>query len=401
MYKNESSQESGTLLQLHNLINRRNISRDISGNFNAALDFLSLVTTSHILAAAMHFFGMSSRNDVPTLNAIPLESLRKPTASQCRLFKDRMSQLVDRYIIAIEYNSLLLSQLPSPLRTMPTLSPAPGSNPHADRVTTEHSYAVPSQQQQQKKARSLPSFLNELGDEPHTSTVIKSKSPDGIFNYVSAVLNDGLLLMELRDAIHEGDGDRIMRAWKFMLVYLRFGRYTNYALEAFQLQTMVNATATPRVAHQLKWSRIVNVHGGTGRNIPVDLHNEHLNRMLKDSVGDMGANLSESAVVQRSKSLKGVMDIIHTFDLNTDIHTLSTDHTASSLNKDEDAVLMELIKSKVFDYIPGRKHKTFANISPNVSGHINASNFFQWLQEQKDKIVKYQELENMLLYQNF
>ena len=180
MYKNESSQESGTLLQLHNLINRRNISRDISGNFNAALDFLSLVTTSHILAAVMHFFGMSSRNDVPTLNAIPLESLRKPTASQCRLFKDRMSQRVDRYIIAIEYNSLLLSQLPSPLRTMPTLSLAPGSNPHADRVTTEHSYAVPSQQQQQKKARSLPSFLNELGDEPHTSTAIKSKSPDGI-----------------------------------------------------------------------------------------------------------------------------------------------------------------------------------------------------------------------------
>ena len=349
----------------------------------------------------MHFFGMSSRNDVPTLNAIPLESVRKPTASQCRLFKDRMSQLVDRYIIAIEYNSLLLSQLPSPLRTMPTLSRAPGSNPHADRVTTEHSYAVPSQQQQQKKARSLPSFFNELRDEPHTSTAIKSKSPDGIFNYASAVLNDGLLLMELRDAIHEGDGDRIMRAWKFMLVYFRFGRHTNYVLEAFQLQTMVNATATPRVAHQLKWSQISNVHGGTGCNIPVDLHNEHLNRMLKDSVGDMGANLSGSAVVQRSKSLKGVMDIVHTFDLNTDIHTLSTDHTASSLKKDEDAVLMELIKSQVFDYIPGRKHKTFANISPNVSGHINASNFFQWLQEQKDKIVKYQELENMLLYQNF
>ena len=94
--------------------------------------------------------------------------------------------------------------------------------------------------------------------------------------------------MELRDAIHEGDGDRIMRARKFMLVYIRFGRHTNYALEAFQLQTMVNATATPRVAHQFKWSRVVNVHGGTGRNIPVDLHNEHLNWMLKDSVGDMG-----------------------------------------------------------------------------------------------------------------
>ena len=63
-------------------------------------------------------------------------------------------------------------------------------------------------------------------------------------------------------------------------------------------------------------------------------------------------------------------------------------------------MLAELTKSEVFDYIPGRKNETFANIFPNVSGHINASKFFQWLQEQ-DKIVKYQELENMLLYQKF
>ena len=204
--------------------------------------------------------------------------------------------------------------------------------------------------------------------------------------------------MELRDAIHEGDWDRIVRAWKFMLLYFRFGRHTNYALEAFQLQAMVNATTTPREAHQLKWSRVVNVHGGTGRNMPVDLHNEHLNRTLKDSVGEMGANLSESAIVQRSKSLKGVMDVVQTFDVNTNLHAVSTDHTVSSSKKDEDAMLTELLKSQVFDYIPGRKHKSFANIRPNVSGHINASKFFQWLQEQKDKTVKYKKMEKLLLY---
>ena len=203
--------------------------------------------------------------------------------------------------------------------------------------------------------------------------------------------------MELRDAIHEGDGDRIVRAWKFMLLYFRFGRHTNYASEAFQLQAMVNATATPREAHQLKWSRVVNVHGGTRRNMPVDLHNEHLNRVLKDSVGDMGANLSEGAIVQRSKSLKGVMDIVHTFDVNTNLHAVSTDHTVSSSRKD-DVVLAELLKSQAFDYIPGRKHKSFANISPNVSGHINASKFFQWLKEEKDKTVKYQKVQMLLYY---
>ena len=56
LYKNESSQESGTLLQLHNLLSCRNVSRNISGKFHASLDFLSLVTTCHILAASIHFF---------------------------------------------------------------------------------------------------------------------------------------------------------------------------------------------------------------------------------------------------------------------------------------------------------------------------------------------------------
>ena len=36
--------------------------------------------------------------------------------------------------------------------------------------------------------------------------VVRDSSPDGVFNYASAVLNDGLLPLELRNAIYEGDG---------------------------------------------------------------------------------------------------------------------------------------------------------------------------------------------------
>jgi len=68
-----------------------------------------------------------------------------------------------------------------------------------------------------------------------------------------------------------------------------------------------------------------------------------------------------------------------------------------SSKKDEDMVLAELLKSQVFDYIPGRKHKSFANISP-MSGHNNASKFFQWLKEQKDKTVRCQKVQKMLLH---
>ena len=47
---------TGTLVQLRNLINRRNVANDVSGRFNASIDFFELVTKCHIVAAAMDFF---------------------------------------------------------------------------------------------------------------------------------------------------------------------------------------------------------------------------------------------------------------------------------------------------------------------------------------------------------
>ena len=45
--------ERGTLCQLRNLINRRNVTKKPKKNVNAAEDFLEVVTTGHILTAVM------------------------------------------------------------------------------------------------------------------------------------------------------------------------------------------------------------------------------------------------------------------------------------------------------------------------------------------------------------
>lgn len=58
LYKGGSSLEGGTLQQLRNLINRRNISAttNVTGRVNEVEDFLELIVRCHIVAAAMHFF---------------------------------------------------------------------------------------------------------------------------------------------------------------------------------------------------------------------------------------------------------------------------------------------------------------------------------------------------------
>lgn len=121
--------------------------------------------------------------------------------------------------------------------------------------------------QSQEHYRLLPQWLQASRDEPTATQSIHKKAPDGVYNYASAILNDGLLLLEVRDAIHEGDGPRLLRCWKLMMLYWRHGGHTKYALEAEHLLGAVHATATPRIANELTWCRFVINRGGVGNNI--------------------------------------------------------------------------------------------------------------------------------------
>lgn len=112
---------------------------------------------------------------------------------------------------------------------------------------------------------------------------------DGVFNYVCAVLGHGLLGFDLHDASQHGDGGRLYRFWKFLLLYFKAAHRTKYALEAFNLVAQV-ALLTPRVAHELLWNRVCNPHGGVGQNIPLDLEKEYLNRLFKDDINTFRAH---------------------------------------------------------------------------------------------------------------
>ena len=54
------------------------------------------------------------------------------------------------------------------------------------------------------------------------------------------------------------------------------------------------STVSPQLSSQLIWSRTANTHGLPGRNIPVDLQIEHLNRVAKECIAHLGAGKTES-----------------------------------------------------------------------------------------------------------
>ena len=46
-------------------------------------------------------------------------------------------------------------------------------------------------------------------------------STDNVYAYACEVLSLGLLYFEFRDAIKEGDGERIIRIWKYLLLLFK------------------------------------------------------------------------------------------------------------------------------------------------------------------------------------
>ena len=58
-----------------------------------------------------------------------------------------------------------------------------------------------------------------------------------------------------------------------------------------------------QLAKQLLYSRFVNTRGQRGKNIPADLHNEHLNKACKTALGHLGPNTSINHIQVVSRSL--------------------------------------------------------------------------------------------------
>ena len=115
-------------------------------------------------------------------------------------------------------------------------------------------------------------------------TVGEESSKGTAYDYTCEVLSLGLLFLNFKDSLREGDGDRTLLMWKyFMLIFKAMG-HRNYAAESFTLLSQYNITLPDNLAKQLKWSRFVNVHGLPGHNISCDLHMEHMKRLVKELI---------------------------------------------------------------------------------------------------------------------
>ena len=231
--------ERGTLCQLRNLINRRNVTKKPKKNVNAAEDFLEVVITGHILTAVMSCLGMSSLKDMPLSSVLSHDLWMQDDEVRRKLLNDIALHVVNQHVdLAIVFKD-------------PSSKETPGT----------------------------------------------------AYDYACEVLTLGLFIMNFKDAVRGGDGEHVLLLWKFMLLIFKATGRKNYALEALTLLSQYYILIPPNLAEQLKWSRFINIHGCPGHNISCDLHMEHINKVVKVVIEGLRANKSEKSIKRVAKAI--------------------------------------------------------------------------------------------------
>lgn len=133
----------------------------------------------------------------------------------------------------------------------------------------------------------------------------------------------------------------------------------------------------------------MNMHGKAGKNVPIDLHMEHLNRMFKDAIDRLGPNTIDASLERTGKALKALIDIQHWFDLVTDVTLESSYHTFRSNGKDLKKIIEQLQGANVFDTMVNHKHQTFSKLKGSVINQMDKSALKDWMTTQLRSIIHY------------
>ncbi len=193
-----------------------------------------------------------------------------------------------------------------------------------------------------------------IGDEDDEEVKEDDEDGDEVHSYASEVLSLALIWHSYHDAVKEGDGERVMMIWKYLLIiFSRTGR-TNYTKEVLIQLLQNNYLFSER---KLKWDRFVNTQGKAGCNVPGDLHMEHLNKRFKGVLRNLGSNIQPHSIVRASKAI----GVVHSVSSALESELMpskreSSKHATPSMVKDIETVVTVLKEVGIFDKIKNRKH---------------------------------------------
>lgn len=351
---------------------------------------------ARILAAALKTLGLNSLDpeEKPTRNVFPNDQETASKQEKQHYLRKIATLLVDEFVVDQERNRNIMQSvqvLEHEQQAKEQQVNAEGRYP-CRAPGCSKTFAHDGKLRRDHEAQHNPPVIID-GPSVSMLTVdshISDDKRDDMLAYQKALLDYGMLILNFWDAISEGDGARILRCWKFFLIYLKHqgGSATKYSLEALYLMFQVYALLSPQAAHRLIWDRGVLTKHGRG-NIPLDLLLEFFNKAIKEAVKKLGPSASQKSLDRICHSLGMTTSMMKLFDSNLSVFRRSGKHIQQSTENDTGKLVNELVANDAFTFTPGRKYKFYDKIKPSILCGFNMQKMFEWINDHKKEMALY------------
>ena len=396
-FSGKSDGDLCTLFADRTLINRRNVTGDVHSSYRANRDFLSLVFKSRILAAAMKVLGMEGKSGIPTKHSLPpnMEKLNKSERLDC--LHELSAKVVDEFVFqsSSAVNALVddvLTEQEKDILNQQDLTPEgrfPCRFPGCDKSFKYNGKSRRNHELSHEPPVQVEDDTSQLTHQTLSSPPKESKPGDDVFNYNCALMTESFLFFNFLDVIKEGDGARVMRQYKYIMLYCKAdgSHSTKYALECLYQFFLIYALLSPRDSERFTWNRTVNNTGKKGTNIPIDEDTEHRNNFIKQGIRNLGPNVSENAVSRLSYSESPTASMLGNLDETIKRLIRSGKHSSGSLDRDLHELVKRAVEFDIFAQLEGRSYKHFNCIQRDRLENLNASSLYQWINKHKKNIT--------------
>ena len=328
-------------------------------SYNASEELLKTYTQSLIVAAALQFFGIDEVNAEPTRNAFTFGETDEAT-----YVKTTLTNFVNTFIVPSLEDSL-------------------------ESVDHKFTCHICANKQPFVTLKGLKRHLaKQHPGQPHLPQQSQD-SDDYKRNYATNAMNMCLVALNFTDARKHADGKRMVRLYKFLLLYFMAAGKSKYALQSFRLLAAHQCFLTPRLSHELMWFRFVNNIGRPDTNIEPDRQCEHDNRNQKDQIKAFHGKISEQSVHRISRSAHKVKTIMDNNDKECNVRTGSGRHTDKEEERKQDVLELAQLyhKEELFVFKPGRRFRGFPSFPRNyIAAHVDTLQLQVWMRDSLKKL---------------
>lgn len=186
------------------------------------------------------------------------------------------------------------------------------------------------------------------------------------------------MVLHLDDAVREGDAGRLLHFLKVALLLLHCHHRVKYAYVVLLFLVKIYAILPKGIALEVLHHKVFNTLGKAGGNIPLHLRMEHLNKLLKLALKQLGANVTETGAQRIARSLEAVEDILLNVDRDCNRKKRSGYYSSKCLEETTVAITKDLKDEQVFNCQLGRAYLSFKNFNMNLLHKLDYHEFYNW-----------------------